>query len=275
MSPPYLTFEIIFSILLLLPAIALIKFLVVCKSWCAIIKSQDFIKKHFETPNARGKNYILYGHTKNNHENFCYEHESRVQFDLPGMLSCFFVGSVNGLICLTDLNCFGHKIYLTNPSINKYLMLPPSSIYDDESDLLIIQVVLGFGYHAKTNDFKVVRIGFIEHEEDHEGSVSVPPPYGYDNFLSRVVVFSLNTKVWKALELSPNLSYKSYDMVSGVVVNECLHWDVIKSNGTYEDIYKVVILTFHLGEETFQEIEFSIYHEESAIDLSRCLGFKR
>lgn len=61
-------------------------------------------------------------------------------------------------------------------------------------------------------------------------------------------------------------------MVSGVVVNECLYWDVIKSNDTNGDIYKVIILLFHMGEKTFQEIEFSIYHKEGAIDLSRCLG---
>lgn len=58
---------------------------------------------------------------------------------------------------------------------------------------MIIQVILGFGYDEKTNDFKVVRIEYIEHEEDHEGSVSIPP-YAYD-FLSRVEIFSVNTKV--------------------------------------------------------------------------------
>ncbi|MCD7448623.1 hypothetical protein HAX54_044877 [Datura stramonium] len=206
-----------------------------------MIKSQDFIKKHLETSIA------------------------------TGMLDCIIVGSVNGLICLTDISCFGPTIYLTNPSINKYLILPSSSIYRDESDLQNIQVSIGFGYHEITNDFKVVRIGFIGNDWLNEDEYEEPstPPNGYD-FESRVEVFSLNTKTWKTLDLTPDFSnYKRHDILSGVVVNECLHWKAIKSN-ICED--KMIILSFHIGEETFQEIEWPMsFQDEGAIDLCRCL----
>ncbi|XP_019264585.1 PREDICTED: F-box protein CPR30-like [Nicotiana attenuata] len=285
MSLPSLPFEIIISILLLLPAKELIKLLVTCKSWYAMIKDQDFIKKHFESSVATGKNYLLYVPVQSkpektftllNAKNFHHESELRVPFDLPGMLNCVVVSSVNGLICLTDISCFGHIIYLTNPTINKYLTLPPSTIYFHELDLQIIQVSLGFGYHEKTNDFMVVRIGFVENdcygwldEEDDDDDVEPSRlPHGYD-FVSRAEVFSLNTKVWKEIKLSCNFSYKRHDMFSGVVVNECLHWKVVKSN-TYED--EMVILSYHLGEETFQEFECPKFQGEGGVDLTECIG---
>ncbi|MCE3215927.1 hypothetical protein HAX54_004122 [Datura stramonium] len=279
MSLPFLPFEVIISILLLLPARELIKFLVACKSWCAKIKSQDFIKKHLDTSVATGKSYILYLPSESkaaktftllNHKSFCYEFELRVPFHLPCVLDCIIVGSVNGLICLTNISCFGHTIYLTNPSINKYLILPLSSIYRDEFDLRVIQLSLGFGYHEKTNDFKVVRIGFVEHdqsdEDDYEEATTLDHRYDFE---SKAEVFSLNTKVWKTVELSPNFFYKRHDTFSGVVVNECLHWKTIKSN-IYEE--KIVILSFHMGEETFQEIEYPKFHDEGRIDRSTCIG---
>nr|XP_033514495.1 F-box/kelch-repeat protein At3g23880-like [Nicotiana tomentosiformis] len=245
MSLPSLPFEIIISILLLLPAKALIKFLVACKSWCAMIKNQDFIKKHFETSVATGKNYILYVPVQSkpektftllNAKNFHYESELRVPFDLPGMLNCIVVSSINGLICLTDISRFGHIIYLTNPTINKYLILPPSNIYGDELDLQIIQVSLGFGYHEKTNDFKVVRIGFVENDcydwldEEDDDEEPMTPPHGYD-FVSKA--------------------------------------EAVKSN-TYED--EMVILSYHLGEETFQEFECPKFQGEGGVDLTECIG---
>ncbi|XP_055826421.1 F-box/kelch-repeat protein At3g23880-like [Solanum dulcamara] len=275
---PSLPFEIIISILLLLPAKELIKFLVTCKSWYALIKSQEFIKKHHETSTVTGENHILYTHIETNsektfallnHKTFHYESDLRVSFDLPDALNSIIVSSVNGLICLADINRFGHT-YLTNPSINKYLILPPSSIYSDESELQFRQMCTGFGYHERTNDFKVVRIGFIDHDwliEDYYEE-PITPPRAYD-FECRAEIFSLNTKVWKTLNLSPNFCYNRHDIFSGVVVNECLHWKAIKSN-TYED--KMVILSFHMGDGIFHDIECPIFSDEERINRFKCFG---
>ncbi|XP_055826422.1 uncharacterized protein LOC129894817 [Solanum dulcamara] len=128
----------------------------------------------------------------------------------------------------------------------------------------------GFGYHERTNDFKVVRIGFIDHDwliEDYYEE-PITPPRAYD-FECRAEIFSLNTKVWKTLNLSPNFCYNRHDIFSGVVVNECLHWKAIKSN-TYED--KMVILSFHMGDGIFHDIECPIFSDEERINRFKCFG---
>ncbi|XP_049394730.1 uncharacterized protein LOC125859021 [Solanum stenotomum] len=123
---------------------------------------------------------------------------------------------------------------------------------------------IGFGYHERTNDFKVVRIGFIDHVwliEEYN--------YGEYDFECRAEIFSLNTKVWKTLDLSHDFCYNRLDLFSGVVVNEYLHWKAIKSN-TYEN--KMVILTFHMGDEAFQDIECPIFYDGEEINQSINLG---
>lgn len=275
MCLPSLPFDIIISLLLLLPPRELIKFLVTCKSLYALIKSKKFIKEHLETSIIRGKNYVLCTYIENNYEKTFmlfnqktshYESILRVSLDSPDMWNCI-VGSVNGLICFENINPEVHTIYLTNPSINKSLILPPSTIHSDDSELQFRKMCIGFGYHERTDDFKVVRIGFIDHvwlnEEYNYEEVG-----GYD-FECRAEIFSLNTKVWKALDLSHDFCYNRVDLFSGVVVNEYMHWKAIKSN-TYEN--KMVILTFHMGDETFQDIECPIFYDGEEINQSIYLG---
>ncbi|KAK6793656.1 hypothetical protein RDI58_007109 [Solanum bulbocastanum] len=115
---------------------------------------------------------------------------------------------------------------------------------------------IGFGYHERTNDYKVVRFGLIDH-------VWLNEEYNYEeageyDFDCRAEIFSLNTKVWKTLDLSHDFCYNRVDVFSGVV-NEYLHWKAIKSN-TCEN--KMVILTFHMGDETFQDIECQYFMTE-------------
>uniref|UniRef100_A0A3Q7FHB9 F-box associated beta-propeller type 1 domain-containing protein n=1 Tax=Solanum lycopersicum TaxID=4081 RepID=A0A3Q7FHB9_SOLLC len=147
------------------------------------------------------------------------------------------------------------------------VFLGPNLISCDDSELQFRKMCIGFGYHERTDDFKVVRIGFIDHvwlnEEYNYEEVG-----GYD-FECRAEIFSLNTKVWKALDLSHDFCYNRVDLFSGVVVNEYMHWKAIKSN-TYEN--KMVILTFHMGDETFQDIECPIFYDGEEINQSIYLG---
>ncbi|KAK4706819.1 hypothetical protein R3W88_033615 [Solanum pinnatisectum] len=187
-------------------------------------------------------------------------------FDSPDILNCI-VGSVNGLICFENINPEGHTIYFTNPSIKKLLILPPSSIYSDDSELQFRKMCIVFGYHERTNAYKVVHIGFIDH-------VWLNEEYNYEeageyDFDCRAEIFSLNTKVWKTLDLSHDCCYNRVDVFSRVVVNEYLHWKAIKSN-TCEN--KMVILTFHIGDETFQDIECPIFCDGEEINQSIYLG---
>ncbi|KAK4733631.1 hypothetical protein R3W88_007892 [Solanum pinnatisectum] len=182
------------------------------------------------------------------------------------MLNCI-VGVVNGLICFENINPEEHTIYLTNPSINKYLILPPSSIYSDDSKLQFRKMCIGLGYHERTNDYKVVRIGFIDH-------VWLNEEYNYEetgeyDFDCRAEIFSLNTKVWKTLDLSHDFCYNRVDVFSGVVVNEYLHWKAIRATLGEN---KMVILTFHMGDETFQDIECPIFYDGEETNQSIYLG---
>ena len=71
------------------------------------------------------------------------------------------VGSVNGLICLVDSHHNPYeKYFLRNPSINRSMRLP--LVINLDHTICLLSWTLGFGYHAPTNEYKVVRIMYLD-----------------------------------------------------------------------------------------------------------------
>ena len=129
------------------------------------------------------------------------------------------VGSVNGIICLVDSGNF----ILWNPSI-RYVQLP---------DLHRTRYICchGFGYHAPTNEYKVVRIRYSEGDED----TLVAEIYSFNNGECRLLTFS------------PSAPFILRPDTASVFMNGALHWLVNrKQNLRYN-----LIMSSNLGDETF------------------------
>lgn len=164
----HLPVEILHRILSLLPVRELIRCRCVCKAWCSFIIKPDFISTHLNLHNnidghilhhklgPSGKNFfsILQNKSYVEHSSFGVAFRSETNY-------IKVVGSLNGLICLTDsYQFFGRTIHLWNPSIWKLKILRRSCFarhFTDRGTYFSI----GFGFHYQSNDYRIVRIMYF------------------------------------------------------------------------------------------------------------------
>ena len=101
-----------------------------------------------------------------------------LKLPLGSRLRTYFqlVGSVNGLLCLHEQNRF----ILWNPCIRKFITLPNPSVTRG------LFRELAFGFDLRTDDYKVVRIGYQSGNISYEGA---KPPL--------VEVYSVSEGSWR------------------------------------------------------------------------------
>ncbi|OMP07502.1 hypothetical protein COLO4_07287 [Corchorus olitorius] len=189
--------EVIFQILSHLPVETLIKCTLVCKEWYALITSSSFINAHLATTLAKpliSQPILTRRFTDSPNKEHYFLHLNHKSMDtcqaikkspLKPIENLYprIVGTVNGLICLSD-DLFGYtnRILLWNPLVRRSMELPmPNVTYKDFGPYSFI---LGFGFDAKKNDYKVVRLLYPQSEEGN-------PP--------KVEVFSVMEKKWRMI----------------------------------------------------------------------------
>ncbi|KAL0454639.1 UNVERIFIED_CONTAM: F-box protein [Sesamum latifolium] len=223
-----------------------------------------FIKQHSEIRASKGKGYLLYvqmdydpgrAFTLLSEETF----EQALEIDIPFQpvdMYLVVIGSCNGLLCVTDTEMFGTVIYLCNPYIRRCRVINhPITGVVESSDTRNDSVSLGFGYYNKTDDYKIVRIVAPGDEHDQET---------VDH--TNVEVYSSITNSWKNVEVE-GFSWSICDVKSELVVCDSVHWRAFHKY-TNKDV--LVILAFHLGNETFQQISLPNY-EVDGEDFMECI----
>ncbi|KAK4540536.1 hypothetical protein RGQ29_031833 [Quercus rubra] len=157
----YLPEVVVLQILCRLPVKSLIRFRCVSKIWNSLITTSAFIDSHLtqslSLPSNSNKlvvsrgdfrtkvEYYEFIHDDNNDSDSSFHQFQNVEFPLS--FSYFkLIGSVNGLFCL----CEKEQIILWNPCIRKFITLPKTKTKS--------AVIYGFGFDARTNDYKVVSI---------------------------------------------------------------------------------------------------------------------
>ncbi|KAM7497629.1 hypothetical protein LguiA_022043 [Lonicera macranthoides] len=213
----YIPNEIIVNILSWLPPRSLLQFRCVCKSWCSLISSTNFIDIHTHQldassdhntrilampwtgpVNKRNKVYPI----DFDSEMLCVDDESvgiDYPFPIPAQLCCT---SCNGLF-LVSCSAFQG---LWNPSIRRKLVLGESLFRFDVKH----RYVSALGFNPKTNDYKVVN---IRYERMGDGSHS-----------NEVRIYSVKEGAWRRIS-TPAPPYNIVSgMPSNVVINGSLHW---------------------------------------------------
>ncbi|XP_059639621.1 F-box/kelch-repeat protein At3g23880-like [Cornus florida] len=243
--------ELIAEILTRLPVKALLKFRCVCKSWGSLISSPKFITSKLNQTIHLNKinntdTHIIGRYINANEEGggeegrysvIIYDGSCFIELENP-ILYCasqlHIFGSCNGLVCLSD-NIFDYvfkkvnNLILWNPSIRKSMRLPMSSIGIDSHGLR--EVVDGYGFDSKTNDYKVVRIAYINDFPDAE-----------------VELYSLNRGCWRRIYVvGPHHRFTFAPLPSQVFVNGIVHW----VGGDLDADYDISILTFDMSSEVF------------------------
>ncbi|XP_060190780.1 F-box protein CPR1-like [Lycium barbarum] len=146
----------------------------------------------------------------------------------PPFGSAKFLGSCNGLICLTTMS---FKLMLWNPCTGNYKEFQDSFVKRAVS----CYIRYGFGYDAINDDYKVVKIfSFPKDERKYENMVKI---------------YSLRSNSWK---MSESFSGGYINAQSGVILNEALHWEVshCRGSGAHSKI-----MTLDLATETYGVME--------------------
>ncbi|CAA0816129.1 F-box/kelch-repeat protein [Striga hermonthica] len=241
----YLPQEMLIKILTRLPPKTLIKFRCVSKTWNSLISSPYFISAHtqrqilFSKPQAILRRYLrpLQTELYSLHREFdcedLKEQGTEIEYPFRNLTRFYFriVGSCNGVLCLSD-DLFGRPgpILLWNPSIKRKLVLPDS---DNAGDQPYSHVrVLGFGYDPMHDDYKVVRLSYVQGDNGYP----VPP---------EAEVFALSTKSWCKINPGrvPEKCVVEY-FWSQVVINANVHWVAYKDSGRHakEDVSRVAVI---------------------------------
>ncbi|XVF52483.1 hypothetical protein PTKIN_Ptkin05aG0021900 [Pterospermum kingtungense] len=241
--------EIILQILHRLPIKTLVKCTLVCKSWHSLITSSHFINTHLAETLSKPTSFqpLLTRRFESPYKQHYFLHLNRESLDIYQTLHSpiesstneyhIIVGTLHGLICLSDsLFRYGNRIVLWNPLVRKYVQLPRPNITIDEVGPY--NFALGFGFDAKKNDYKVVRLVYTQ------GNGDAYPPY--------VEVFSVAEKGWRmisgeGLDCSfPETSWRQF------FLNGRVYWIVHenKKGKTAENL----VLSFDMEDETFEKM---------------------
>ncbi|KAF9600498.1 hypothetical protein IFM89_009947 [Coptis chinensis] len=192
--------DVVFTILLWLPVASLLRFKSVCKSWCSLIESSPFITQHLailKDNNNNDDHQLIILDPSQCDDTPCYSlrfsllsgtgdnYKVPKVLDLPhhfdnALESPKIIASCNGIICLQpDLS---QNVSLWNPALREFRILPKPSVPPELVPDSGLGFYFGFGYDAKTNDYKVVKVIFL-------------------NLMTcRVDLYSLSTDSWRPID---------------------------------------------------------------------------
>ncbi|XP_069145162.1 F-box/kelch-repeat protein At3g23880-like [Solanum lycopersicum] len=235
------------DILLRLPVSSVLIIRSVSKSCLAFTSTPEFIKAHL---NVSANHKILLSCSQPNFNlKECSFTSLLNSFVLDTSdLDCsmtsyvwFVVGSVNGLICLSNTE---NELFLWNPSTRKHKQLPDFTFKFKNAE----RFIYGFGYDECHDDYKVV--------------ACIYPPGFLPLFGDYVKIYSLKDDSWRSISI-PQDWVKSFNC--GKFVNGKLNW-AYNSNCTGPFWRKGRnIISLDLADDKWEKVEAPCYSEEDGI----------
>ncbi|GMI79458.1 hypothetical protein HRI_001615100 [Hibiscus trionum] len=230
----YMPVEVIIEILKRLPVKSVVRFRSVCKTWNTLFSDLSFISTHLQASLFNNTPFLLLECQKNGKKRFSlhydndgFEESKHLRF--PSFTRV--IGSCNGLICvqLYPFLDVSFNIVLWNPSIQRYIYLPPATGIER------LYFNIGFGFDSRTNDYKMLMV-----EIGEEGGSWIQP-----------YLFSLNKNCWKRVTaVYPNYVFRGQMPLP--FVNGAIH--LLGYRERNDGGYKHAILGFDLSAEEFFEL---------------------
>ncbi|KAL0406445.1 UNVERIFIED_CONTAM: F-box protein [Sesamum latifolium] len=268
----YLPQEVLIKILARLPPVSLIKFRCVSKSWNLLISSPFFISMQTEQAilskpvDARTEQIIVRRYLKAQNsevysvhiDNEDFPDDKNIKIEYPFRDSTRFyyriVGSYNGVLCLSD-DLFGQadSTLLWNPVIKRKVTLPvPQATLDTMGPYMF---VLGFGFDVENNDYKLVRMAYVQGDYGY----LVPP---------KVEVYALSIGNWREFSGEVPMNCVVEYFWSDVLISGKVHWVAYRNMGMQEKVENL-IMVFNLSSEVFDEMQLpSALENELPINLN-------
>ncbi|XP_048128050.1 F-box/kelch-repeat protein At3g06240-like [Rhodamnia argentea] len=251
---PNIPQDVVVEILKRLPVESLLRFRCVSRSWRSAIDDPRFVALHLNHSALDASNWhLLCLHRFDPVQRLCslfpnvsLALPSQSQIEIPfgnPANQCSFVGSCNGLICVREFstNGPGETFYLWNLFTRKHKAVPRSGLKHQYLSAVTLHRVLGFGFDAGSNDYKIVRIFYVL--EDSGGCLGGPK--------ARVEIYSLSTDSWRSLEweVPAFCGYRT-----AVFFNGKLHSFAFKFDGPWGKCADGLIVSFDVAGEVFDEI---------------------
>ncbi|KAJ4714216.1 F-box protein [Melia azedarach] len=242
--------ETLIEILAKLPVKSLLRLRCVCKSWYTIIKDPIFINKHLNNDkNIRLIVTYCKGVEKQNelqeavypdeffglYSDETLEHLSLIDLDPLKPIIGSLWGPYCGIFCIIGIT---NLVSLWNLATQESRTLPKLAVLSQNTNVHSTDV--GFGLDLMTNDYKLVLIMTFWDEKRNLLCESC-----------HVAVYTLGNNSWREFEC-----FKSFHYYLPWLVDNTVYW-----NGAcywlleLKDDNNNLILSFHLGEEEFQEVE--------------------
>ncbi|PIA41721.1 hypothetical protein AQUCO_02200266v1 [Aquilegia coerulea] len=265
MASSQLPYELILEILSRVPSQSLARFRCVCKPWCDLIHDSSFSKLRVFRAIERGDdvvnllvhknilvskkqlfknkvqtthniidskgNYISFGdgaglfrksliyYVEGTSFDFGFEVENPFSKSFSSIGSNI-AGSCNGIVCLVRDNV----VCLWNPCTAEY------KIANFNEDIYLHMFILGFGYDASKDDYKIVWI------------------YNSGKYECKVNIYSLKDATWSTMSKVPyEIQNKLHE--PGIFLNGGLHWIAKSKVSCYE-----IVICFNVEENVFREI---------------------
>ncbi|XP_017222097.1 F-box/kelch-repeat protein At3g23880-like [Daucus carota subsp. sativus] len=256
------------NILLRLPVKALIRSTSVNKNWYSLITNPHFIS-------AQIKRAVLHSHdnavfvihhsvSQQKHCSLVSAETSKLfeKFEIPfttksGKLQ--LVGSVNGLMLLTDSHMFhsSRDLYLWNPCLKTHRTLVSSCFKNLRDNPYRSYCIVGLGFNEACDDYRVVRVVYsMDNKCNHLGEVC-----------PKAEIYSLRKQTWRKIKDSAVTRLGASD---GVFVKGRFYWLEMKKPITQEtgrpyNSKDLWMLSFDFDNEVFGELKFPE-------NVSNCLG---
>ncbi|XP_027153035.1 F-box/kelch-repeat protein At3g23880-like [Coffea eugenioides] len=267
----YIPQEVMTQILIRVPVKSLLRLRCVSKSWNSLISSAYFISLYnhhaFLTKPSTPDDKLLVRHYSKDqktevytvhydNEAFAVENGIKIGFPFRGLSRYYFriVGFSNGLLCLSD-DLFGYTnlIMFWNPLIRRKFTLPsPQAVFDKLGPFMF---VLGFGFDVKNNDFKVVRIAYVQGSNGY----NLPP---------KVEIFALSVGNWREIDVDVPENWVVEYFWTQAFVRGKVHWTAYRMNMERENGKENLIMLFDLSTEVFEELLLpDALVDESPVDL--------
>ncbi|KAF5176480.1 F-box and associated interaction domains-containing protein [Thalictrum thalictroides] len=157
----YIPHEINQDILSRLPVKTISRFKCVSKLWCSLPSDTEFVEMHLKR-SLNASNVIILSHkAEEDHSLLSFysldkaedDNKTKLMFTIPLFLDVYAMEpSCNGLVCFSAL--LRQEIYVCNPSIRKFILLPKLSFSDTRAYSPC--KVVGFGFDDFSGKYKVM-----------------------------------------------------------------------------------------------------------------------
>nr|WRK57778.1 SLF9 protein [Citrus maxima] len=237
--------ETIIEILSKLPVKSLLRFRCICKSWCALFNKHNFISKHLN--NDHNTRLIVHymekfdGPDESSYPLFLcslFPDETLTNLslqDLDNPVRGELVGPYNGIFCIFGNN---NRITLWNRATKESRVLPKCTTVFPKYTSIFCKCT-GFGLDPMSTDYKLVLIFTLWNEK-------LDLLYEF----SHVAVYSLSTNSWRYCDCFKSNHYYMDGAFDSVYLDGVCYW-----LSEFRDNDHKVILSFHLGNEVFEEIQ--------------------